>query len=470
VGGLREIEMNKLFSARTVALLLASASASFAIVIASFWLLEPRETTQNFQALSAGSDSLAALKRDAGLDQPTARSVRADRRGDDVQAGPPPLLVSANSESNVGMQPPGAAIPQGPQLADLPHNPVSAQVAQGPDVTYGGNRAPAGQLTQAANPVQNQDTRQIDVAALEKKCSTYDAGKVHECVEACPYDADPVHDDDFARNCADIVKNHLKYEAVPEFEEGGRTWHIQVLRNPKKPQGPLWFLPHDNENVAFDSAIHGLINYGGVLVAIETGGQRENQGQDPNRNFDAGAGPLCPLQRARSPIYTQQIIGRWNGVDPIIALHSNTPGGSISVKRATGLTEPYPGAKSEAVQPRLRSLFAPDDTLVFMASPLAGSLRVEGFKNALTAQGVNVLWEHVDTTHNDCSLSNYAALKKIENYFNVEVAHSSRRGSTSEKAQKSIIDLIMALNGNRNASGAQTGSLQSPSAGRRNVQ
>jgi hypothetical protein len=285
------------------------------------------------------------------------------------------------------------------------------------------------------------------VAAVKEKCKNYGAGKIEECRLACPEDSNPERDDDFARNCADIITYNLKYEPI-QFEEESQTWLLQTLRNPEKPDGPLWFVPHDNENVAFDTAIYGLITYGGTLIAVETGGYRENLGgdkkcQDPNRNFDIGKGALCPLQRSHSVKFTKAILDRWNRKDPIIALHSNTAGGSISVDRAPKPTERYPG-KTDAVPANRRSLFAPDDTLVFVA-PIAGSKRVAAYKDTLNANGVNVLWEHVDLKRNDCSLSNYAALSKMENYFNVEVAHSHERGSVSERAQQEIVDIIMTL-------------------------
>jgi hypothetical protein len=302
------------------------------------------------------------------------------------------------------------------------------------------SKAPPGQIDE------------VTKATVRKNCTDYGAGKIPECSSVCPEDSSPGRDDDFARNCGEIVTHHLIYEPI-QFEEGSQSWLLQILKNPEKPDGPLWFVPHDNENVAFDTAIYGLVKYGGALIAVETGGYRENMGedkkcQDPNRNFDIGKGPLCPLQRSHSPRFTKEILERWNRRDPIIALHSNTPGGSISIERAPKPAERYPG-KTAAVPPNRKLLFAPDDTLVFVA-PIEGSKRVTAFKDALNAGGVNVLREHVDLKRNDCSLSNYAALNKIENYFNVEVAHSHERGSVSERAQQAIVDIIMKLPGLRN--------------------
>ena len=46
------------------------------------------------------------------------------------------------------------------------------------------------------------------------------------------------------------------------------------------------------------------------------------------------------------------------------------------------------------------------------------------------------MYETVSPKQNDCSLSNYAALKKIRDYFNIEVVQSDR------DAQRRLVDLL----------------------------
>jgi len=85
---------------------------------------------------------------------------------------------------------------------------------------------------------------------------------------------------------------------------------------------------------------------------------------------------------------------------------------------------------------------SPDDTMVFVASterpdrdePLAQ------FVDKLNRSGVNVLYEVVSKHSNDCSMSNYAALMGIRNYFNIEVVAGDGAG------QRRVLDaLIKAL-------------------------
>jgi hypothetical protein len=61
----------------------------------------------------------------------------------------------------------------------------------------------------------------------------------------------------------------------------------------------------------------------------------------------------------------------------------------------------------------------------------------------LNGAGINVMYEQVTPARNDCSMSNYAALNGIRNYFNLEVEHGD---STT---QKLMIDIIMRLTGHQ---------------------
>lgn len=248
-------------------------------------------------------------------------------------------------------------------------------------------------------------------------------------------------DGDIRRNLQTLAAPGL-CARLEVFTEGKLRWVLQVIQNRGRPNGPLWVVPHDNENAAFDSAVHGLLRYGGTLIAVETNGRRLNGRQDPNRNFDAGIGSKCPHQVARSPVYTERVLRWWRTDQPIIALHTNEQGfegdrqkgrGHISMAKAPKSAMPF-----RAVQPiESRS---PDDTLVFVASTRApkDDPNLGQFVKALNERGVHVLYEVV-TAKNDCSMSNYAALSGIRNYVNVEVVHGDAA------AQKRMIDIIVPL-------------------------
>ena len=244
----------------------------------------------------------------------------------------------------------------------------------------------------------------------------------------------PDADGDFTRNMEALRSPELCISYY-EFPEGPLTWKLQVIRKKDKPQGPLWFIPHDNEDAAFDTAVKSVMVYGGTIVAVETGGQRLNHGQDPNRNFDAGGDRKCPQQIARSPRYTEEVLKWWDRSQPIIALHSNMPSGNIKITRQVPFSTNFPALKKKI------GGVNPEHTLVFVASRDTPSAdpNLRKFVDALNGEGVNVIYETVASKHSDCSLSNYASLRNIRTYLNVEVI-------TGDSAvQVKIVNVIMKL-------------------------
>jgi hypothetical protein len=177
------------------------------------------------------------------------------------------------------------------------------------------------------------------------------------------------------------------------------------------------------------------VRHGGTIVAVESGGQRLMQGQDPNRNFDAEDGAKCPLQLAPSPKYTAHVMRYWEWQQhdqPIIALHSNRPAGNIKITRKVPFSTNFRAAKQIGGK-------NPDHTLVFVASADAPDAdpNMRRFVDGLNSQGVNVIYETVASKHSDCSLSNYASLKGIRHYLNVEVV------TGDSPIQKQIVRVIM---------------------------
>jgi hypothetical protein len=259
-----------------------------------------------------------------------------------------------------------------------------------------------------------------------------------------PGEVPPDKDGDFARNMKLLQAEPGLCFSYDEFEENGIHWGLQIVQYQKpgnevslktrERAGPLWFIPHDDENAAFDTAVKSLIKHGGTIVAVESGGTRLNEGQDPNRNFDAGGDRKCPLQLARSPQYTQHVLQWRDPKHPIIALHSNKPTGGISITRKVPFSTNFRA-------PEQIGGVNPDHTLVFVASsdsPEADPI-LHKFVKDMNAKHVNVIYETVSSKRSDCSLSNYASLRKIRDYLNVEVV-------TGDSAiQVKIVDVIMAL-------------------------
>ena len=81
---------------------------------------------------------------------------------------------------------------------------------------------------------------------------------------------------------------------------------------------------HDDEDVAFDNAVQALKTYGGTLIAVETGGKRNQDGIDPNRNFSADGIGCTKLGNAASPALHRRSSSKlFDPAQPIIALHNN---------------------------------------------------------------------------------------------------------------------------------------------------
>lgn len=214
------------------------------------------------------------------------------------------------------------------------------------------------------------------------------------------------------------------------FSEGGVSWRIQTLETGRR--GPLFVLPHDDENAAQATAAYALSRYGGAATMVETGGRRSNGGIDPNRFFDAGR---LDCGKGGADAFVAAMLGP--GGRPVIALHTNARGsartggaGSISIRAPYSGTTAFPSTSATGG-------LASEDAMVILASrrgPEDG--RVRSLAQSLNDAGVHVLVETVDTARTDCSLSHYAVANGLT-YANVEAAD----GDTA--TQRRILDILM---------------------------
>jgi len=238
-------------------------------------------------------------------------------------------------------------------------------------------------------------------------------------------------DGDVRRNVTVLSGAHLCIKQHI-FDEGDLRWVLHIIQSKQNPNDIFWFVPHDDEHDAFDSALYGIVKFGGTVVAIEANGHRFNGPQDPNRNFDTGTGNVCPGRATFSSIYTASVM-RWRTAGaPIVALHTN--GGAISISRPPRGSIPF---KADAPIPAWSS----DNTLIFVASTAlpANDRNLMLFVKKLNERDIHVLYEVVSPEENDCSMSNYAALKGIRDYINIEVAH------TDGVTQRHLIDAAVGL-------------------------
>ncbi len=132
-----------------------------------------------------------------------------------------------------------------------------------------------------------------------------------------------IEDLDFARHI-EALSSPAICIAERHIEENDRNWHLIVIRN-MDLSGPFWAVPHDEEDVAFTSAIDAVLRYGGVVVSIENGESRNVDGIDPNHVFalTQEAAAICETIGAPAPLYVEAFLDPWDRAFPVIGLHSN---------------------------------------------------------------------------------------------------------------------------------------------------
>jgi len=208
------------------------------------------------------------------------------------------------------------------------------------------------------------------------------------------------------------------------FTENELDWRLITVRHRSEP-GPLWAVPHDEEDEAFAGALYAVQRYGGAAVIVENGEQRLVGGFDPNHLFATtdSAAETCETVGTLSPRYVEAFLRAWNPAFPVIGLHSNWDGhneagglGTISVYRDDDKMRPFP---SEAATDR----FADEDTVAM----LVGRELPEDNANSaaavswLNARGVHVIFRHVTEENNGCTLADYLTLNELGFYINLEV-------------------------------------------------
>lgn len=306
------------------------------------------------------------------------------------------LAVGAKAE---GLGKAGAAVPF------LPGARAVLQVAQNVSAPESGrDGAPAARPPAASPNAPRKDAQKPAPAAAS-------AGRPVEEINATAFGCvqgafAPDVDVDFRRVKLDPAEFCVSYE---QFQDAGETWKLEIIQHWTHP-GILWVVPHDNEDAAFDSAIALMRQYGGTVVAVETGEKRNNVNLDPNRAFGE-RGFVCKRSRP-APEYTRRVLRFRAPNAPIVALHTNRLDGNISIR------SPEPGEKAFPARPQ--TLIGGDHHLIFLASAPGVIPPLERAVRSLNEEGVNVIVEQVTYENNDCSLSNYATLKNLP-YFTVEV-------------------------------------------------
>ncbi|MCC6736988.1 MAG: hypothetical protein IT534_12790 [Bauldia sp.] len=208
--------------------------------------------------------------------------------------------------------------------------------------------------------------------------------------------------------------------------DAGGPWHLVVVTNTETP-GPLWAVPHDEEDEAFDAGVRAVRLYGGTMIAVENADARLVGGRDPNQHFalTAEAAAPCLATGGASPAYVGAFLADWDRRFPIVGLHANWDGyrdagglGDISVRRPDVKMIPFPSA---AATGRL----ADEDTIVMLVSRTlpeenpAGRAAIDWFNE----RGVHVIYRHVTPQNNGCTLADYLTLNAVGPYVSIEVEH-----------------------------------------------
>ena len=237
-------------------------------------------------------------------------------------------------------------------------------------------------------------------------------------------------DDDLQRHHGDASYLTGLHISERRFSEAGFDWHLLRFVNSAKPDGPLWVVPHDDENAAFDAAIAALKLYGGVAVVVNSGpgSSRMQTGQgtcggrhanlprcDPNRNFSD-----------KTPLFTNAFLEQRREGQPIIALHTNSPGFGPGKGQITILD--MVSASKGKIRPRSYGYFGGDGPQIlkdhdsyaiipFRIPEIPGKDVL--CRKFLIQAGVHIWHEPVDKS--DGSLSNYIVLNRPDTaYANME--------------------------------------------------
>ncbi len=243
-------------------------------------------------------------------------------------------------------------------------------------------------------------------------------------------------DDDIARN---IAREHF-FDGIniseTRFSENGFDWHLLRFVSIDKPDGPIWVVPHDDENAAFDAMIGAVQTYGGAGIAVNSGpgSARRQSGDgicgvrparvsscDPNRNFDV-----------QTPVFTAAFVGLLKPNQPVIALHTNSFGfsgdgaggrGDITIydRAAFARGEKKAARYGQLAVDPLPKMENPDTFALsaFIEASGAPSARDVACGNAMSRSGVH-FW-HEPVRASDGSLSNYLILNRSDiSYVNAE--------------------------------------------------
>jgi hypothetical protein len=281
-------------------------------------------------------------------------------------------------------------------------------------------------------PQEEASTPEVDLVAVAADAPPVKPQERNDCVAVSKVQD---RDEDFERNLEALAAAGMCIE-LESFRERSRPWTIQTVHSGRP--GPLWAVMHDDEDLSFDIAVGALRTYGGTLVSIDTGGKRNQDGVDPNRNFSDDEFYCSRLGKSATPKFTAAFRQLFANARPIIALHNNVDGPGPTGGLGHVSLQPAPKGMEVTRAKDEESPLADELTLVLLAAADASAESVKSRVSTLSGRGIHVVVEPVPEERGDCSLSNLAVLSGHPDYFNVTVAQDG-----ADK-QRRIIDAIMA--------------------------
>ncbi|WP_374345911.1 hypothetical protein [Phenylobacterium sp.] len=211
-------------------------------------------------------------------------------------------------------------------------------------------------------------------------------------------------------------------------EVHGPGFELVVIDSLDKPDGPFWFVPHDNEAAAWRVGLEALQAHGGRLVAVENAGRRMWPAPcpvscDPNRSL--GANP-----------YGDAVIRLMSPGQPVVGLHTNAPG-RRGLGAGAGTT--WADARDRNVwMPRALAGFADGDALAIVAGTRPKSDAAPPCLPNFMMGGAPMLYEEV-RDGGDGSMSNDLALRQPERTY---VALEARHGD--DDSLRALLAILMA--------------------------
>lgn len=246
-----------------------------------------------------------------------------------------------------------------------------------------------------------------------------------------PFDvptAKPAKDKDLAR----VLSLHPEWRDTLDIIETTQEFDNQLLqlteiRNPDLPEGPFYFVMHDDEHEAFDVMVWAVRTFGGLGIAIENNEQRlVDGGMDINREFG----------RASRPDLNYFFRTHIENGEQVIALHNNQdhPGGTMHLNNPAYFTKTCDAGDDV------------DDILIIGdiggdPNKFCGREQVAD----LVAKGLNVGWSrygdrrsHAFDCEQRCNFQKFVVSYLGQTYFNLE----AQRGKGSDKQKRQICAVL----------------------------